>query len=199
MGAVSPNPRLSRWAIEETVDVILQPVAREMVRRGTPYRGVIYAGVILDAMGPRLLEFNVRFGDPEAQVILPRIQGNLARHLKAAAEGRLHEAEALSLSERVATCVVMASRGYPDAYTRGTEIRGVDDAAGLEDVIVFHAGTRRENGRLLSNGGRVLGITGLGDSTEASVDKAYEAVAKIDWPEGFCRSDIGRRKGTDIS
>jgi phosphoribosylamine--glycine ligase len=142
--------------------------------------------------GPKLIEFNVRFGDPEAQVILPRVEEDLLSLLLAAAEGRLEE-QSIRLSKRTALTVVMAARGYPEKPERGTEIKGLDRAAAVEGVTIYHAGTRRLGDRFVADGGRVLDITAVGDSIQEARALAYAAITRIEWPGGFCRSDIGWR------
>ena len=163
-----------------------------MRARGTPYRGVLYAGLMITSDGPKLIEYNVRFGDPEAQVLLPRLRGDLAAAMLAACDGVL-KTFSLRWSDAVALTVVMAARGYPGAVERGSEIRGVAEAEAMPNVLVFHAGTALEGERLVSAGGRVLDVTALGRTAAEAQARAYEAVARIDWPGGFCRRDIGRR------
>ena len=147
---------------------------------------------MITAEGPKLIEYNVRFGDPECQVILPRLAGDLLPALLATTDGGLDKVE-LNWRGETAVCVVMASKGYPGAYEKGSEIGNLDSVEGLRDVIVFHAGTARENGRILATGGRVLGVTALGGDIEQAVERAYQAVRMVDWPEGFCRRDIAWR------
>jgi len=154
--------------------------------------GVIYAGMMLTAAGPKTLEFNVRFGDPEAQVVLPLIEGDLAQICLAAAEGRLAETK-WEPARRTAMCVVMASGGYPGSYEKGKPISGLEAAGALEDVVVFHAGTAAKDGRIVTAGGRVLGVTGIGASLKEASDKAYEAVGLISWEGERHRTDIGKR------
>jgi len=153
---------------------------------------VLYAGVILTKDGPKLLEYNVRFGDPECQVLCVRLMSDFLPALIAAAEGVLASFQ-LRWYDKAALTVVMAAKGYPEAYQRGTEIRGLEKAAALPDVTVFHAGTKGEDGRILANGGRVLNVTATGKTIAEAKARAYEAVDLIDWPEGFCRRDIGWR------
>jgi len=153
---------------------------------------VLYAGLMLTADGPKLIEYNVRFGDPEAQVIVPRLDSDLLELMLAAADGRLAEAD-ISWRPEAALTVVMAANGYPGAYSGGSEIRGVETASGMPDVIVYHAGTRREGDRLLAAGGRVLDVTALAPTISEARERAYAAAAAIDWPEGFYRRDIGWR------
>jgi phosphoribosylamine--glycine ligase len=154
---------------------------------------VLYAGLMLTKDGPQLIEYNVRFGDPEAQVILPRFDGDLVELMLAAAKGALPEA-APRFSSQAALTVVLAAKGYPGTPETGTEIRGLDQAEVMPGVVVTHAGTKRDGERLLASGGRVLNVTALADSVKAARDKAYAAVDGIDWPGGFCRRDIGWRE-----
>ncbi len=192
MGAYSPAPVLDEATLARVMAEIVEPTVRGMAEEGTPFRGILYAGLMLTADGPKLLEYNVRFGDPEAQVVLPRLATDFAELALATAEGRLGETK-LAWRPLHALTVVMASRGYPGDYPKGTEIRGLETLAGEENLIIFHAGTRREAGRLLAVGGRVLDVTGLGASLEEARARAYAAIDRIDWPEGFCRRDIGLR------
>jgi phosphoribosylamine--glycine ligase len=164
-----------------------------MAAEGRPFRGVLYAGLMLTKDGPKLLEYNVRFGDPECQVLCVRLMSDLLPALIAAAEGVLRSFH-LRWFDKAALTVVMAANGYPDVYQKGTEIRGLEKAAALPDVTVFHAGTRRgEDGRILANGGRVLNVTATGKTIGDAQKRAYQAVALIDWPQGYCRRDIGWR------
>jgi phosphoribosylamine--glycine ligase len=162
-----------------------------MEREGRPFKGILYAGLMLTQAGPMLLEFNVRLGDPEAQVLMMRLMSDLLPALIAARDGVLKSVDLRWHAEH-ALCVVMAARGYPDEPERGSEIRGLDLAAADPKVKVFHAGTRSDGARLLADGGRVLGVTALGPDLFAARDRAYDAVDLIDWPQGFCRRDIGR-------
>ncbi|MFG1298324.1 phosphoribosylamine--glycine ligase [Xanthobacter sp. V3C-3] len=192
MGAYSPapvlTPELERRAIEE----IVIPTARAMVRAGTPYRGVLYAGLMLTKDGPKLVEYNCRFGDPECQVLMPLFTGDLVEVLHATATGRLAAVTPL-WSQDSAMTVVYASRGYPGPHQTGSEIAGIERATAEPGVIVFQAGTRRKAGMLVSNGGRVLNVTATGATLGEARDRAYGALARIDWPDGFYRSDIGWR------
>ncbi|HZF33535.1 MAG TPA: phosphoribosylglycinamide synthetase C domain-containing protein, partial [Candidatus Angelobacter sp.] len=172
---------------------IIEPTIRAMAAEGRPFKGVLYAGVMLTKEGPKLLEYNVRFGDPECQVLCMRLMSDFLPALIAAAEGVLSSFH-LRWYDKIALTVVMAAKGYPDAYQKGTEIRGLERAAALPDVTLFHAGTKRvEDGRILANGGRVLNVTATGKTIAEAQKRAYEAVDLIDWPEGFCRRDIGWR------
>jgi phosphoribosylamine--glycine ligase len=193
MGAYSPAPVVTDAMAAEIMGRIIEPTIRAMAAEGRPFSGVLYAGLMLAADGPKLLEYNVRFGDPECQVLCVRLMSDLLPALLAAADGQLKTFH-LRWYERAALTVVMAAKGYPDAYQRGTEIRGLEKAAALPDVTVFHAGTRRDDsGRILANGGRVLNVTATGATIAAAQQRAYEAVDLIDWPEGYCRRDIGWR------
>ena len=194
MGAYSPTPAVTP-AIEGVVmDRIVLPTVRAMRRDGRPFKGVLYAGLMLTPEGPQLLEYNVRFGDPECQALLMRLRSDLLPALIATRDGILGQID-LRWYDEAALCVVMAARGYPDDPQRGSEIRGLAAAASDPDVKIFHAGTRRDGERLVADGGRVLGITALGRDLAAAGQRAYRAVDRLDWPEGFCRRDIGRRAG----
>jgi phosphoribosylamine--glycine ligase len=175
------------------MDEIIAPTLRAMRDRGAPFRGVLYAGLMLTKAGPKLIEYNVRFGDPEAQAILPRFEGDLVALMLAAAEGALPDS-ALPFSPQPTLTVVLAAKGYPGAPETGAEIRGLDRAEALPGVIVTHAGTRLAGDRLLAAGGRVLNVTARADSVKEARDRAYAAVDAIDWPGGFCRRDIGWRE-----
>lgn len=192
MGAYSPAPVMTAALEAQVMERIIGPTMRAMRDIGCPYTGVLYAGLMITADGPKLIEYNARFGDPEAQVLIPRLESDLAALLLAAATGDLAGVQ-VSWRPQAALTVVMATRGYPGKVENGSVIRGVAQAAAREDVMVFHAGTRLEDGTLRAHGGRVLAITALGDDVAGARARAYEAVAEIDWPEGFCRSDIGWR------
>ena len=192
MGAYSPAPVMTPELTARVIGEIIEPTVRGLRARGTPYQGVLYAGLMLTAEGPKLIEYNARFGDPETQVLVPRLQSDLLDLLLATATGRLAGMTA-EWREAFALTVVMATSGYPGTYGKGSEIRGAD-ALDAADMIVFHAGTRRDGGRLLANGGRVLNVTALGDTVAAAKQRADDAVGHIDWPEGFHRHDIGWRE-----
>jgi phosphoribosylamine---glycine ligase len=192
MGAYSPAPVMDDALSARVMDEIINPALRGMAQMGTPFVGVLFAGLMLTKDGPKLIEFNVRFGDPETQAILPRLQGDLLALMLACAEGRLNR-QSFSLSPQHALTVVLAAEGYPGTPKKGTEIRGLDKAAALPGVVITQAGTRREGRHLLADGGRVLSITGLGPSLAEAQARAYAAVDAIDWPGGFCRRDIGWR------
>src|SRR5215472_3076006 len=199
MGAVSPAPCLDPALEGRIMERIVLPAVAAMERDGRPFKGILYAGLMLTGASPMLLEFNVRLGDPEAQVLIMRLMSDLLPALIAARDGVLTSVDLRWHAEH-AVCVVMAARGYPDEPEHGSEIRGLEAAAGDPKVKIFHAGTRRapapaEAGgeRLIADGGRVLGVTALGQDLAAARTRAYAAVDRIDWPEGFCRRDIGGR------
>ncbi len=192
MGAYSPAPVMTPEIERRVLDEIARPVIAEMARRGTPYRGVLYVGLMITADGPRVVEFNARFGDPECQPLMLRLGSDLLPALMACARGGL-DGVALDWRPEAAISVVMAANGYPGSYEKGTEIRGLDAAGEVEGVTVFHAGTRAEDGRLLADGGRVLNVSASGRDLAEARDRAYAAIDRIDWPGGFCRRDIGWR------
>jgi phosphoribosylamine--glycine ligase len=163
-----------------------------MKARGTPYTGILYAGLMLTQDGPQLIEYNARLGDPETQVLLPRLRSDLVTALLAACDGVLNTIS-LQWADKASLTVVMAAKGYPGTVEKGSEIRGIDKAEALDDVIVFHAGTKQDGDRILANGGRVLNVTAMGKTISEAQTRAYEAVDRIDWPQGFCRRDIGWR------
>ncbi len=191
MGAYSPAPIMTDEMVERTMREIIEPAVAAMKARGAPYRGVLFAGLMIGPKGPQLIEFNARFGDPETQVMLPRLDEDILPLLLACANGGLPDA--VRLKPECALTVVYAANGYPDAPERGTQINGLDLAAQSEGVEITHAGTRLEDGKLLANGGRVLNVTALADTVSGARAKAYQALAMIDWPGGFYRSDIGWR------
>ena len=159
---------------------------------GAPYKGVLFAGLMITASGPKLIEYNVRFGDPETQVLMLRLMSDLVPALLASRDGVLKNFDLRWYPEPALT-VVMAANGYPGEYNKGTAIDGLDDAAAIEGVEIFHAGTMSDGGRILANGGRVLNVCGIGDSVSQAQARAYAAIDRINWPGGFCRRDIGRR------
>src|SRR5260221_10508938 len=169
---------------------IIQPTVTGMAKLGRPFKGLLFAGLMITKDGPKLIEFNVRFGDPECEVLMPRMMSDLLPALIAARDGELKHF-AVRWYDRTALCVVMAARGYPGEPLKGTVINGVDEAAKLDGVTIFHAGTKREHGQIVANGGRVLAVTALGDTPADAYARAYAAIDRIDWPEGFCRRDIG--------
>lgn len=191
MGAYCPTPLLDDDALRKVEADILVPTVHALKRARRPFRGVLYAGLMLTKQGPKVLEYNVRFGDPECQPTLMRLKTDLVELLVAAADGRLEEIESLEFDPRPAVCVVMASEGYPGDYPRGDAIRGLAAAAALPDVKVFHAGTALDDeGRVVSAGGRVLGVTALGDTIALAKLQAYTAVKAIRWRGAWCRKDI---------
>ena len=193
MGAYSPPPALTDALRDEVMARIVRPVLAEMARRSAPFRGVLFAGLMLTATGPRLIEFNVRFGDPECQALMLRLRSDLLEAMLAACDGRLADTQ-LRWSDAHSLVVVMAARGYPGAYRKGSTVRGLDRAAAVPHAQVFHAGTgRAEDSAVMATGGRVLGVGGTGETLREARDAAYEAVSAIDWPEGFYRRDIGHR------
>lgn len=191
MGAYSPAPVLTGDLIADVMRRIIEPTIATLAKRGTPFKGVLYAGLMLTADGPKLIEYNTRFGDPECQVLMLRLQSDLLELMLASANGTLDQCNA-RWSDDVALTVVMAAKGYPGPYEKGTEIKELD-AATTSGAVVFHAGTKSDGGKVLANGGRVLNVTALGKSVKDAQNAAYNAVARIDWPEGFCRTDIGWR------
>ncbi|GEP00221.1 phosphoribosylamine--glycine ligase [Methylobacterium haplocladii] len=192
MGAYSPAAILTPALEAEVMERIVAPTLRGMSERGTPFTGILYAGLMLTTDGPKLIEYNTRFGDPEAQVLMPRLAADLVPALIAACDGDLSGISLPFDASRSALTVVMAAAGYPGTVVRGSQIRGVAEA-GADDVIVFQAGTRSEGGSLYADGGRVLAVTAVAPSVREAQARAYAAVSRIDWPEGFCRSDIGYR------
>ena len=192
MGAYSPAPVMSDEMSARVMAEIIEPTLRGMIARGAPYKGVLFAGLMLTKDGPKLIEFNARFGDPETQVMLPRLEEDLLPLLMQCAQGNLRS-QKVALSPRTALTVVYAAPGYPENPQKGSIIRGVEKAAALEGVMVFHAGTRQQGADLVANGGRVLNVTGLGASVKEARDRAYAGIDVIDWPEGFYRRDIGWR------
>ncbi|MFO1070487.1 MAG: phosphoribosylamine--glycine ligase [Geminicoccaceae bacterium] len=193
MGAYSPAAVLDPALTERAMREIVRPTLEGMAAEGAPFTGFLYAGLMLTADGPKLVEYNVRFGDPEAEVVLPRLMTDLGQLLLGALDGMLGHMDLRWYPEQALT-VVMASRGYPGPYRGGSEIRGLEALEGEKDVLVFHAGTKPADGRIVAAGGRVLAVTGLGPTLRQARDRAYAAVDRIDWPEGFCRRDIGWRQ-----
>ena len=190
MGAYSPAPVMTDAMIARTMDEIIRPTLRAMKNKGMPYKGVLFAGLMITADGPKLIEYNVRFGDPETQVLMMRLMSDLVPALMAAVDGELHHFD-LRWHDQSALTVVMAAKGYPGDYAKGSVIEGLDEAGNLEGVEIFHAGTMTDGARILANGGRVLNVTALGDNVRQAQQRAYQAIDKIKWPEGFCRCDIG--------
>ncbi len=195
MGAYSPAHLLTSVLEGKILERIIWPTVDAMAHEGHPFQGVLYAGLMIVNGDPYLIEYNVRFGDPECQVLMPRMEGDLLDVMFACAQGRLREKErALRWKAETALCVVMAAKGYPGTYEKGSEIHEIEKAEALPNIQVFHAGTARNaEGKLLASGGRVLGVTAMGKDVRSAQSAAYAAVDAIDWPEGFCRRDIGWR------
>ncbi|MBU1052970.1 MAG: phosphoribosylamine--glycine ligase [Proteobacteria bacterium] len=192
MGAYSPAPVVDKYIHKKIMEEVMIPTVRAMAAEGRPYKGILYAGLMIDKDKIRVLEFNCRFGDPEAQALLIRIKSDLIEIMEAVIEERLNNCT-IEIDDRVSVCVVMASGGYPGAYKKGITINGLEDAARIKDSIVFHAGTAIKAGSVVANGGRVLGVTALGDTVSAAIDKAYRAVLKINWNGVQFRTDIGQK------
>ena len=192
MGAYSPAPVLTDAVLRQAMDEIVRPTVAEMVRRGTPFQGVLYAGLMIENGRARLVEYNVRFGDPETQVLMMRMGAQALDLMLACAEGRLAGAR-VNWADDHALTVVMAAKGYPGSHEKGTEIGGLGRLPETSTEMVFHAGTVERDGRILANGGRVLNVTARGATLAEAQRRAYALVDRIDWPEGFCRRDIGWR------
>jgi phosphoribosylamine--glycine ligase len=193
MGAYSPAPVVTAELTERVMDLVIRPMVQGMAALGHPYKGVLYAGLMIDAQGnPKVLEFNTRFGDPECQPLMLRLESDLAETLYLLAKGRLDRAEVV-WSKKPSVCVVLASGGYPGSYAKGKEIMGLDQAALCRDAVIFHAGTALKNGKLVTNGGRVLGVSALGDDIADAIARAYEAIDYISWEGMYYRRDIGHR------
>lgn len=192
MGTYSPPPIATRVLQEEVMQTIIEPTVRAMKKEGMPFQGVLFAGLMLTSEGPTLLEYNARFGDPETQVLMARLDSDLVPLLLACAQGKLENTE-VRYKKEAAVCVVMAAEGYPGSYQKGTAINNLSQASALPDTIIFHAGTALENYQIVATGGRVLGVTALGGTLKEAQGKAYKAVDTIDWKEGFCRRDIAAK------
>ena len=192
MGAYSPAAAFTPGIERQTMERIVLPTVRAMKRHGRPFKGVLFVGLMLTADGPKLIEYNARFGDPETQVLMMRLKSDIVPLLLAVADGALKTVDARWRDEAALT-VVMAARGYPRTPLKGTAIRGLEQAAAVEGVEIFHAGTAMKDGALIANGGRVLNVTALGRDVAEAQARAYRAIDLIDWPEGFCRRDIGWR------
>jgi phosphoribosylamine--glycine ligase len=192
MGAYSPAPCMTPEIEQRVMEEIIRPTVHAMAAEGAPFRGVLFAGLMLTPAGPRLIEYNCRFGDPECQVLMMRLKSDLLPALIASADGALAHFD-LRWHADTALTVVMAARGYPNAPQKGSEIRGLAAAADVEGVTIFHAGTTREGERILVSGGRVLNVTAMAPTVEEARRRAYAAIDRIDWPEGFCRRDIAWR------
>tara|TARA_R110000751_G_scaffold10055_2_gene37318 strand:- start:156310 stop:157587 length:1278 start_codon:yes stop_codon:yes gene_type:complete len=192
MGAYSPAPVMTDELVQRTMDEIINPTLKGMAEMGAPFTGVLYAGLMITRKGPELIEYNVRFGDPECQVMMMRLKDDILMLMKAATDGLLWTMSA-RWKDDAALCVVMAAKGYPGSYRKGTVINNLEAANALHDVEIFHAGTARNGDKIVANGGRVLGVTALGPSVKNAHEQAYMAVDLIDWDDGFCRRDIGWR------
>ncbi|MDE2697896.1 MAG: phosphoribosylamine--glycine ligase, partial [Gemmatimonadota bacterium] len=192
MGAYAPAPVITPELFDDIVQRIMKRTIHALAQEGRPYKGILYGGIIVTADGPKVIEFNCRMGDPETQVVLPLIKTDFVDIIEAVCNGSVADLD-IELDNRAATCVVMASGGYPEAYDTGFPISGIDRAEAPGDVIVFHAGTGREDNQLVTNGGRVLGVTAMGDTIKSSIDRTYEAVGKIDFDKAYFRRDIGYR------
>ncbi|WP_437203106.1 phosphoribosylamine--glycine ligase [Planctomicrobium sp. SH664] len=196
MGAYSPAPFATPELMDTVIHKILIPTVHAMKKNGTEFRGVLYAGLMLTSQGPKVLEYNVRLGDPETQAVLMRLKSDLFEVLCAAADGKLKDLPQLEWDPRTAVCVVMASEGYPNDLSTGHPIRGLDDAAKLAETKVFHAGTAVQKGQIVNTGGRVLGVTALGEDASDAKRRAYEAVKCIRWQGAWCRKDISDKART---
>jgi phosphoribosylamine--glycine ligase len=192
MGAYSPAPVMTDEMTKRTMTEIIEPTLRALAAMGCPYKGVLFAGLMITKDSPKLIEYNARFGDPETQVLMLRLKSDLVPALLASRDGVLRNFD-LRWHDDAALTVVMAAKGYPGDYAKGSEIEGLGDAAQVEGVEIFHAGTRASDGKILANGGRVLNVCGLGKTVAEAQKRAYQAVDRIRWPDGFCRRDIGRR------
>jgi phosphoribosylamine--glycine ligase len=192
MGAIFPPPWATPAVIDEAMNRIIRPALAAMVERGTPFRGFLFAGLMVTAGGPFLIEFNVRFGDPECETLLPMLRSDFLAAVLAATNGTLKDV-ALEWHEGASATVVMCAKGYPGAYATGSEIYGLEEAADMPGAKIFHAGTMAEQGSILANGGRVLAVNATGADLQQAVARAYAAVDTLDWPDGFCRRDIGKR------
>ena len=192
MGAYSPAPVVTPELFKKIDKEILKPTVAGMKKEGCPYKGVLYVGIMVTADGPKVLEYNARFGDPETQAILPRMKSDLLEIMMAVIEGKLNKVK-IEWDDRACVCVVMASGGYPGSYEKGKEIKGLDKASKLSDTIIFHAGTKTKERKIVTSGGRVLGITALGASIKGAIDNAYKAVKLIDFDGAHYRKDIGQK------
>jgi phosphoribosylamine--glycine ligase len=190
MGAYCPTPLVDEEMMARIEAEVLVPIVHAMKRARRPFRGVLYAGLMLTSAGPKVLEFNTRFGDPECQPLLMRLESDLVDILEAVAKGRLDQIEPPKWNPQPSICVVMASEGYPGDYQKGHVISGLERAAQVEGVKVFHAGTQLRDGQVVTDGGRVLGVTALGDSISVAKLRAYQAVKEIRWHGAWCRKDI---------
>jgi phosphoribosylamine--glycine ligase len=192
MGAIFNPPWATKEIIDESLARLIRPALTALNKRGTPFKGFLFAGIMVTPQGPKLIEYNVRFGDPECETILPMLKSDLLPLLTAAAKGQLSET-ALEWHNGSSATVVMCAKGYPGAYATGSEIYGLDEASTLPGVHIFHAGTMADQGGILANGGRVLAVNATGETLRDALTRAYQAIDKLDWEDGFCRRDIGRR------
>lgn len=192
MGAYSPAPIMDDNMIKRTIDEIILPTVKGMSEEGAPFKGVFFAGLMITDKGPELIEYNVRFGDPECQTLMVRLESDIVPALMACTDGTLDKSE-VKWKNKVAMNVVMAAKGYPGSYEKNTLIKNLEEAESSDDIVIFHAGTRKEENVILATGGRVLNVTSLNDTVTKARNAAYNALDKIDWPEGFCRRDIGWR------
>ena len=193
MGAYSPAPVMTDALCKQVMDEMIYPTLRAMKAMGAPYKGVLYAGIMLTDKGPKLVEYNARFGDPECQVLMLRMMSDVVPALLACAEGQLHHMS-LRWYDDTAITVIMATKGYPGDYSKGSHIEGLDEAAKIDGVEIFHAGTKMVDGHVTAYGGRVLNVCASAKNVSEARERAYAAIGKINWPEGFCRSDIGWRE-----
>jgi phosphoribosylamine--glycine ligase len=192
MGAYSPAPVVEGERFKEALRLIVHPMIKGLKEKGMPYKGVLYAGIMITDKGMHVLEFNVRFGDPETQAIIPRMKNDIVELIEASIDGKLKSLKG-EWDDRPCVCIVAASGGYPGSYHKGKEIKGLEEAGSLKEIVVFHAGTKRESGNCLTSGGRVLGISALGKNIEGAIKAAYEAAEKIHFDGIYYRRDIGRR------
>jgi phosphoribosylamine--glycine ligase len=192
MGAIFAPPWATDEIVQQSMERIIRPALREMARRGTPFRGFLFAGLMVEHDGPKLIEFNVRFGDPECETVLPMLASDLLPALKAATDGTLKSVK-LEWRRGTSATVVMCAKGYPGAYATGSEIYGLEEAGQIEGARIFHAGTMAEQNGMLANGGRVLAVNAVGADLREALARAYAAIDMLDWEDGFCRRDIGRR------
>lgn len=193
MGTFAPSPFIDKKLEEKIIKETIEPTLRGLENIGAPFKGILFAGLMIGKKGPKLLEFNARFGDPETQVILPRIKSDFVDLIEAAIDGTLNKFHIEFDEEKKLVCVVMCAKGYPENYEKGSEIKGLKK---IKNVKILHAGTIKKDGKILANGGRVLNVVAQADSFKSARSKAYEAISKIDWKEGFCRGDIAKKADT---
>jgi len=192
MGAYSPAPVMTEEMIERTINEIILPTVKGMNEKGMPFKGVFFAGLMITKKGPELIEYNVRFGDPECQTLMMRLNSDIVPALMACANGNIDQIS-VDWKDKTSMNVVMAANGYPGSYDKNTEIKNLDNAGSADNVMIFHAGTKKDGDQILATGGRVLNITSLSDNVTDAKNDAYAALDQINWPEGFCRRDIGWR------